>query len=120
MKIMCDTNVIIDVLLEREPFVEDSCQVRHLCEEHKIDGFVSASCITDIYYLVGKYTHSSELAYKAITLLHVIKKISKILTYCCLHLQSWCRCLHKFYVSTIGNITEDAIHMIMMKMLQVG
>ena len=38
---MCDTNVIIDVLLEREPFVEDSYQVLRLCEEHKIDGFKS-------------------------------------------------------------------------------
>ena len=36
MKIMCDTNVIIDVLLEREPFVENSCSVLSLCERHKI------------------------------------------------------------------------------------
>ena len=77
MKIMCDTNVIIDVLLEREPFVEDSCQVLRLCEEHKIDGFVFASCITDIYYLVRKYTHSSELAYKAIgKVLEIVKVCS--------------------------------------------
>ncbi len=64
MKIMCDTNVIIDVLLEREPFVEDSCKILKLCEEHKIDGFVSAASVTDIFYLVRKYTHSTELAYK--------------------------------------------------------
>jgi len=45
MKIMCDTNVIIDVLLEREPFIEDSYKVLKLCEEHKIDGFVrQAEC----------------------------------------------------------------------------
>ena len=62
MKIMCDTNVILDVLLEREPFVEDSYKVLKLCEEHKIDGFVSASSVTDIFYLVRKYTHSTELA----------------------------------------------------------
>ena len=66
MKIMCDTNVIIDVLLEREPFIEDSYKVLKFCEEHKIDGFVSASSVTDIYYLVRKYTHSTELAYKAV------------------------------------------------------
>ena len=42
MKVMCDTNIIIDVLLEREPFVEASYKVLSLCEEHKIDGFVSA------------------------------------------------------------------------------
>lgn len=77
MKIMCDTNVIIDVLLEREPFVEDSYKVLELCEKHKIDGFVSASSITDIYYLVKKYTHSTGLAYKAIgKLLEIIKVCS--------------------------------------------
>lgn len=77
MKIMCDTNIIMDVLLEREPFVEDSYKILKLCEEHKIEGFVSASSITDIYYLVKKYTHSTELAYKAIgKLLEIVKVCS--------------------------------------------
>ena len=77
MKIMCDTNVILDVLLEREPFVEDSYKILKLCEEHKTDGFVSASSVTDIFYLVRKYTHSTELAYKAVgKLLEIVKVCS--------------------------------------------
>lgn len=77
MKIMCDTNVIIDVLMEREAFVEDSCKVLSLCEEHKIDGFISASSVTDIYYLVRKYTHSTDLAYKAVgKMLEIVKVCS--------------------------------------------
>lgn len=77
MKIMCDTNVIIDVLLEREPFVEASYMVLSLCEEHRIEGFVSASSVTDIYYLVRKYTHSAELTYKAVgKLLEIVKVCS--------------------------------------------
>ncbi|EOS27054.1 hypothetical protein C806_00647 [Lachnospiraceae bacterium 3-1] len=75
MKIMCDTNVILDVLLEREPFVEDSYKLLKLCEEHKIESFVSASSVTDIFYLVRKYTHSTELAYKA---------VGKLLEFLCL------------------------------------
>ena len=31
---MRDTNVIVDVLTEREPFIEDSYKVLKLCEEH--------------------------------------------------------------------------------------
>lgn len=77
MKIMCDTNVIIDLLLEWEPFVDNSYKVLNLCEKHQIDGFVSASSITDIYYLVRKYTHSPELAYKA------IGKLLEIVKVCC-------------------------------------
>ncbi len=77
MKIMVDTNIIIDVLLEREPFVEDSCRLLSLCEEHRIDGFISASSVTDIYYLVRKYTHNTELAYKAIgKVLEIVKVCS--------------------------------------------
>ncbi len=77
MKIMCDTNVILDVLLEREPFAEDSYKILELCEEHKIDGFVSVSSVTNIFYLVRKYTHSTELAYKAVgKLLEIVKVCS--------------------------------------------
>ena len=78
MKIMCDTNIIIDVLLEREPFIEDSYKVLKLCEEHKIDGFVSASSVTDIYYLVRKYTHSTSLAYEAVGKLLEIAKVCSV------------------------------------------
>lgn len=74
---MCDTNVVLDVLLDREPFVQDSYKILSLCEEHRIHGLVSASSITDIYYLTRKYTHSTELAYRAIgKLLEIVKVCS--------------------------------------------
>lgn len=77
MKIMCDTIIILDVLLERQPFVEDSYKVLSLCEEHRLEGFVSASSVTDIYYLVRKYTHSTELAYHAVgKMLEIVKVCS--------------------------------------------
>lgn len=75
---MCDTNVILDVLLEREPFVDASAKVLSLCEEHKIDGFISASAITDIFYIVHKYTHSKELSYNAIGKILEIVKICSV------------------------------------------
>lgn len=77
MKIMCDTNVILDVLLERAPFADASAKLLSLCEDHKIDGFISASCLTDIFYLVRKYTHSTELAYTTIgKVLEIVKVCS--------------------------------------------
>ena len=64
-------------LLERQPFVEDSYKVLSLCEEHRLEGFVSASSVTDIYYLVRKYTHSTELAYQAVgKMLEIVKVCS--------------------------------------------
>ena len=56
MKIMCDTNIILDVLLERQPFVEDSYKVLSLCEEHRLEGFVSASSVTE-HLLSGQKIH---------------------------------------------------------------
>lgn len=50
MKILVDTNVIIDILCKREPFFEDSYNALNKCiDNHTI--IVSASAITDIFYI---------------------------------------------------------------------
>ncbi len=77
MKIMIDTNIILDVLLEREPFYEHSKVILEMCEKRKIHGFISASSATDIFYLVRKALSSTEAAYDA---LGEILNIVKILT----------------------------------------
>lgn len=66
MKIMCDTNIILDVMLDREPFADDSAKVLKLCEDRIIEGNVTSSSITDIFYLVRKQTHSVDVAYNAV------------------------------------------------------
>lgn len=52
MNVMIDTNIIIDVLTEREPYFRESHDVLSLCEKKVINGFVTASTITDIFYIV--------------------------------------------------------------------
>jgi predicted nucleic acid-binding protein len=54
MTILIDTNVVIDVLSDRAPFADDSAKVVKLCENGAIVGFVTATTITDIYYVLGK------------------------------------------------------------------
>lgn len=77
MKIMCDTNVILDVLLEREPFFEYSYKILEMCENKTLNGYISASSVTDIYYLVRKHTHSNDIAYNAVgKLLEIVKVCS--------------------------------------------
>ena len=77
MKIMIDTNIVLDVLLEREPFYKHSRAILEMCEKRKIYGFISASSATDIFYLVRKALSSTEKAYDA---LGEILNIVKILT----------------------------------------
>ena len=47
MKILIDTNVILDVLCDRTDFVESSSKIWKLCEVEKIDGYISGSSKTD-------------------------------------------------------------------------
>lgn len=54
MKILIDTNVVIDVLIDRKPFADNSSAVLKLCEANKIKGFITATTVTDIYYILSK------------------------------------------------------------------
>jgi len=54
MKVMFDSNIIIDVLEKREPFFQKSYEAVQLSMNRKIDGFVCAGCMTDIHYIVCK------------------------------------------------------------------
>ena len=55
MKVMFDTNVIVDVYQNRPPFVTASAKVLKLAESRKLTGMVTASTITDLYYILGRH-----------------------------------------------------------------
>ena len=50
MQVLIDTNVILDVLLNRASFVQNAVKILKLPEE-SVQKYVSASAITDIYYI---------------------------------------------------------------------
>ena len=52
--VLVDTNVVLDVLLERPPFYDGSFLVFQLVDQEHIKGYVSAVSITDIFYIVQK------------------------------------------------------------------
>lgn len=54
MKLLIDTNVILDVLLRREPFFKAAIDVLNLAQRADVQEYVSASAITDIYYIANK------------------------------------------------------------------
>lgn len=54
MKILIDTNVILDVLCNRPDFVEDSSKVWKYCETGQIEGYISALSIPNIVYILRK------------------------------------------------------------------
>lgn len=54
MKILVDTNVVLDVLFNRADFVRDSETIYKLCETGKLDGYISALTIPNIVYIMRK------------------------------------------------------------------
>ena len=60
MKILVDTNVIIDALTGREPFRESAEQIFMLAANHIEEMYITAGSATDIYYLIRKYLHNAE------------------------------------------------------------
>ncbi|BAZ40517.1 PilT protein domain protein [Calothrix sp. NIES-4101] len=54
MKVLLDTNVILDVALERQPFFDDSETIISLVEQGLIEGYICASSFGDLYYIIRK------------------------------------------------------------------
>ncbi len=54
MKVLIDTNIILDVLCKRQEFYEDSAKVFKLCEVKKISGVISALSIPNLVYIMRK------------------------------------------------------------------
>jgi len=54
MKILVDTNVILDVLCNRAEFVESSSKVWKYCEINQIEGYISALSVPNIVYILRK------------------------------------------------------------------
>lgn len=54
MKVLVDTNVILDVLCNRKDFVADSLRVFQCCEAQHITGYISALSIPNIVYIMRK------------------------------------------------------------------
>jgi len=51
MKVLIDTNVVLDILLNRVPFYNSSAYIEVLAEAKIITGYISASAITDIFFI---------------------------------------------------------------------
>jgi predicted nucleic acid-binding protein len=56
MKILLDTNLVLDVLLDREPFVAASSAIWAACDAGQLTGFVPASAVTDVFYIARRMT----------------------------------------------------------------
>lgn len=54
IKILLDTNVILDALATRKPFNKAAETLFLLAADNKVRGFITANCVTDVYYVLRK------------------------------------------------------------------
>ena len=62
MRILIDTNVILDIVQKREPFFTDSYQALRRAIETDTECLISASAVTDIFYILRKAFQSAPKA----------------------------------------------------------
>ncbi len=72
MKVLLDTNVILDVLLERKPYLSASSKIFSLSAQKNIQLFVTATIVTDLYYIVSKLLSKKKARDFLVSLLDVV------------------------------------------------
>ena len=66
MKVLIDSNIVLDVLLNRSAFLINSKVIFDFAEQKQITGCISASAITDIFYFANKEFKDKELVYQTV------------------------------------------------------
>jgi predicted nucleic acid-binding protein len=62
VKVLLDTNVLLDVIEKREPFFPDSFEVFMKSAKREIEAIIGASSVTDIYFVTQKNCKNAEQA----------------------------------------------------------
>lgn len=54
MRVLLDTNILLDYLVDREPYSTFAEQIMEACVNQKISGCISAHSIPDMFYILRK------------------------------------------------------------------
>lgn len=74
MKVLIDTNILLDVLCKRSEFLDTSERIFTLCEVNKISGYISALSVPNIMYVMRKELEPKNIK----TILHKLMLIFNI------------------------------------------
>ncbi|MDI6707307.1 MAG: PIN domain-containing protein [Bacillota bacterium] len=66
MKVLLDTNIILDVILQRQPFAAPALEILKLSDMGKLESYIISNSITDIFYVLRKYFDNVEDRKKAV------------------------------------------------------
>lgn len=78
MRVLFDTNVLLDAVLDRELFVVDAAFLLEAVESGQLVGFIAATTVADIHYLVARQTRSKTVAITAVMRLLALMEVSAV------------------------------------------
>jgi predicted nucleic acid-binding protein len=67
VKVLIDTNIALDFLLQREPFLQDADRLFQAINDEEVVDYVTATTVTDIFYISRRHTRSVEQARQAVS-----------------------------------------------------
>ena len=88
MRVLLDTNVIVDNLSLREPYAKDAKAIFHLIATNRITGYGNTSSITEIYYILRKTFNDIDSRSKVRTLITLFQTIEVTKADCLVALDS--------------------------------
>jgi predicted nucleic acid-binding protein len=74
MKVLIDTNILLDVIQDRRPYSASAVRVWKLVEEHAIEGYASAINFNNVFYIARKPV-GAEKAMEAVRLIRGVFQI---------------------------------------------
>ncbi len=60
MRILIDTNIILDLIQNREPYCENASKIISSCIKLDNTGYLSAHSLSDLFFILRKYKSVSE------------------------------------------------------------
>jgi predicted nucleic acid-binding protein len=71
MKVLLDTNIVVDILSKREGY-ETSLQILRLCETKMLEGYFTTVSVTNIMYILRKHAPPEVMRESLKTLLAIL------------------------------------------------
>ncbi|AEE15762.1 PIN domain-containing protein [Treponema brennaborense] len=76
MTVVFNTNIIIDILAQRQPFYSDSFQSMRICNGESMTACITSNTVTDIAYILHRYGHGKvqikEILLKLFSLVEIL------------------------------------------------
>lgn len=60
MRVLIDTNVLLDFLMGRKPYFDLADQILKLCSDRKMEGYMAAHSVPNIFYILRKRMSDEE------------------------------------------------------------